>query len=163
MLIALSGLLIVLLTGWVGMRTPEGGFSALRALPDSRFTPLAVAFATMLVIWYVWGSLHQVPIVHDEASYLLQAETFARGRWTMPSPPLPAFFEQFHVFVTPTFASKYPPGHGMLLVPGIWLGIPGLIPLVLNGLAAALLFVLVRRVTNGWIALLTFVLWLPMS
>jgi hypothetical protein len=117
----------------------------------------------MLVIWYVWGSLHQIPVVHDEASYLLQAETFARGRWAMPSPPLPAFFEQFHVFVTPTFASKYPPGHALLLVPGIWMGLPGLVPLILNGLAAALLFMLVRRITNSWIALLTIVLWLPMS
>ena len=81
----------------------------------------------------------------------------------MPSPPLPEFFEQFHVFVTPTFSSKYPPGHAILLVPGIWLGLPGLIPLLLNGLAAALLFILVRRVTNGWVAVLTVVLWLPMS
>jgi hypothetical protein len=162
MVLVLSCLLIVLLAGWVGTRVPTVQFPALRTLPDSRFAPLAVALATMLVIWYVWGSLHQVPVVHDEASYLLQAETFARGRWAMPSPPLPAFFEQFHVFVTPTFASKYPPGHGMLLVPGIWLGLPGLVPLVLNGFAAALLFLLVRRVANGWIALLTFLLWLPM-
>ena len=153
---------MVLFAGWVGMRAPAERFTALRAIPDSRFAPLFVALAAVLVIWYVWGSLNQVSVIHDEASYLLQAETFARGRWAMPSPPLPAFFEQFHVFVTPTFASKYPPGHGMLLVPGIWLGTPGLVPLLLNGLAAALLFVLVRRVTNGWIALLTFILWLPM-
>ena len=163
MVVILSVLLLVLLASWVGMRVPEGRLTALQSLPDSRCAPLVVAIMTMLVIWYVWGSLHQVPIVHDEASYLLQAETFARGRWAMPSPPLPAFFEQFHVFVTPTFASKYPPGHGMLLAPGIWLGLPGFIPLVFNGLAAALLFVLVRRVTNGWIALLTVLLWLPMG
>lgn len=154
---------IVLLAGLVGHRFRDDRFPALRGLPDSRFAPYAVALSTMLVIWYVWGSLHQVPVVHDEASYLLQAETFARGRWVMPSPPLPKFFEQFHVFVTPTFSSKYPPGHGILLVPGIWLGLPGLIPLLLNGLAAALLFILVRRVTNGWVALLTVVLWLPMN
>lgn len=144
------------------MRAPAGRFTALRAIPDSRFTPFIVALVAMLVIWYVWGSLNQVSVIHDEASYLLQAETFAHGHWAMPSPPLPAFFEQFHVFVTPTFASKYPPGHGIVLVPGIWLGLPGLVPLLLNGLAAALLFVLVRRVTNGWVALLTFILWLPL-
>ncbi len=39
---------------------------------------------------------------------------------------------------------------------------PGLVPVVLGGLAAALLFILVRRVTNGWVATLTFVLWLPL-
>src|ERR1700676_2152357 len=144
---------VVLVAGWVGMRVPADRFSAVRTLPDSRFAPAAVALVAMLVTWYVWGSLHQVAIVHDEASYLLQAETVARLRWAMPSPPLPAFFEQFHVLVAPTFASKYPPGHGILLVPGIWLGMPGLVPVLLNGLAAALLFVLARRVTNGWVAL----------
>jgi hypothetical protein len=153
---------IILLAGLVGLRMREDRLPALRLLPDSRFAPYAVAISMMLVIWYVWGSLNQVPVVHDEASYLLQAQTFARGRWVMPSPPLPNFFEQFHVFVTPTFSSKYPPGHGIFLVPGIWLGLPGLIPLLLNGLAAALLFILVRRVVNGWVALLTVVLWLPM-
>ncbi|MBC7788878.1 MAG: glycosyltransferase family 39 protein [Anaerolineae bacterium] len=154
---------LVLLAGLVGLRVGDDRFPALRLLPESRFAPHAVAFVAMLVIWYVWGSLRQVPVFHDEASYLLQAETFARGRWVMPSPPLPEFFEQFHVFVTPTFSSKYPPGHAILLVPGIWLGLPGLVPLLLNGLAAALLFILVRRVTNGWVAVLTVVLWLPMS
>lgn len=154
---------LVLLAGWVGSRVSAERFGGLQRFVDSRVAPLAVAVVMMLVIWYVWGSLNALPVVHDEASYLLQAQTFARGRWTMPSPPLPQFFEQFHVFVVPHFASKYPPGHGILMVPGIWLGLPGLVPLLLNGLAAALLFILVRRVTNGWIALLTFLLWLLMS
>jgi len=154
---------LVLLAGWVGSRASSERFGGLQRLVDSRVAPITVALITMLVIWYVWGSLDALPVVHDEASYLLQAQTFARGRWTMPSPPLPAFFEQFHVFVVPHFASKYPPGHGILMVPGIWLGMPGLVPLLLSGLAGALLFVLVRRVTNGWVALLTFLLWLSMS
>lgn len=154
---------LVLLAGLVGLRLRNDRFATLERLPGSQSAPYVIAISAMAMIWYVWGSLHQVPVVHDEASYLLQAETFARGRWVMPSPPMPAFFEQFHVFVTPTFSSKYPPGHAILLVPGIWLHLPGLIPLLLNGLAAALLFILVRRVTNGWVALLTIVLWLPMN
>ena len=154
---------VVLIVCWIGLRVPAERFSLLRTFPDSRVAPIAAAIVTMVVVWYEWGStLHQIPIVHDEASYLLQAQTFALGRWAMPSPPLPEFFEQFHVFVTPAFASKYPPGHGLLMVPGIWLGAPGLVPVLLSGLAAALVFILVRRVTNGWIALLTFMLWLPM-
>lgn len=154
---------LVFLAGWVGSRVRAERFARLQRAVDSRGAPLAAGIIMMLVISYVWGSLNALPVVHDEASYLLQAQTFARGRWTMPSPPLPQFFEQFHVFVVPRFASKYPPGHGILMVPGVWLGLPGLVPLLLNGLAAALLFVLVRRVTNGWIAVLTFVLWLSMS
>lgn len=154
---------LILVLGWVGLRVRDDRFGALQRFPESRYLPYAVALVMMGVIWYLWGSLHQLSVTHDEASYVLQAQTFARGRWAMPSPPIPAFFEQFHVFVTPTYASKYPPGHGILLVPGVWLGLPGLMPVLLSGLTAALLFVLVRRVTNGWVALLTFVLWLPMT
>src|SRR5262249_27550061 len=129
---------VVLLACWIGLRFPGDRLARLEALPNSRLAPLAAALVTMGVIGCIWGSLRQIPVVHDEASYLLQAETFARWRWAMPSPRLPDFFDQFHVLVTPTFASKYWPGHGILLVPGIWLGVPGLVPLLLNGLAAAL-------------------------
>jgi len=153
---------IVLLIGWIASRVPERRLERLRGLPDSPLAPALAAAVMMAVIWYLWGSLRQVPVIHDEASYLLQAETFAKGRWAMPRPPIPAFFEQIHVLVTPTYASKYWPGHGILLVPGIWLGAPGLVPLLLNGAAAALLFVLVRKVANGWVAALTLVLWIPL-
>ena len=159
-------LLLIAMVPVVGIAASRGTadrFGGLQHAVDSRFAPLAAAILTMALVWYVWGSLSALPIVHDEASYLIQAQTFARGRWTMPSPPLPEFFEQFHVFVVPHFASKYPPGHGILMAPGIWFGRPGLIPVLLNGVAAALLFVLIRRVTNGWIALLTLLLWLLVS
>jgi hypothetical protein len=153
---------VVLLAGWIANRVPADKLGSLRALPDARLAPAVAGVVMMSIVWYLWGSLHQVPVVHDEASYLLQAETFARGRWAMPRPPIPAFFEQFHVFVTPTYASKYWPGHGILLVPGIWFHAPGLVPILLNGAAAALLFMLVRRVANGWVAVLTLVLWIPL-
>jgi hypothetical protein len=84
---------VILLAGLAGYRLRDDRLPALRLLPDSRFAPYVIALSAMLMVWYVWGSLHQVPVVHDEASYLLQAETFARGRWVMPSPPLPRFFE----------------------------------------------------------------------
>jgi len=154
---------VVLIVCWLGRFVRTERLRKLQTFPDSWITVLAVGVAMTATIWFIWGSAAQPPLVHDEASYLLQAETFAQGRWAMPSPPLPEFFEQFHVLVVPAFASKYPPGHGLLLAPGIWLGLPGLVPLILDGIAAALLFMLVRRVTNGWVALLTLVLWLPMG
>jgi hypothetical protein len=122
----------------------------------------AVAVAAALsggMTWFVWGSLTDVPTIHDEASYLLQAKLFASGHWTAPAAPIPAFFEQFHVFVNPVIASKYPPGHSLLLVPGVWLGLPGLVPMLLVAASGALVFALARRLANPWVGLLTFLLW----
>ena len=127
---------------------------------DSRALPLLCGLVAALVTWYVWGSLDAVAPIHDEASYLLQARLFAAFRAAAQAPPIPEFFEQFHVLVHPVFASKYPPGHAAALVPGVWLGLPGLMPVVMTGVTGALVFALARRVTNGWVALLTFVLWL---
>jgi hypothetical protein len=133
-----------------------------RALAGWMLPALAFA-ASVAVTAYVWGSLHPIAVYHDEAAYLLQAELLARFRWTLPSPVVPRAFEQAAVLVTPVLAPKMGPGHALALVPGIWLGIPVLGPLLLTGIAAALLVLLVRRVAGAPMALLTLVLWLTAS
>src|SRR5204863_2424807 len=64
-----------------------------------------------------------------------------------------------YIVVTPVFAAKYWPGHAMLLAPGFALGIPALMPNILNAIAGGLVFALARRVAGARIAALTFVLW----
>jgi hypothetical protein len=125
-----------------------------------RYGAVTVAAVSALVVWFVWGAVVPIPVVHDESSYLLQARLFAAGRWTLPSPPIPEFFAQPHVLVTPALASKYPPGHALVLAPGVLLGFPPLMPLLLAGVTAALLFALVRRVSDVWTALLAWTVWL---
>lgn len=142
-----------------GRETPRVVERATAALAG-RAAPWIVGAMTGATWWWLAGASSPLPTVHDEASYLLQAQIFSMGRWTMPSPELPSFFEQFHVFVEPRFASKYPPGHALLLVPGVWLGAPFVVPALLNGVSGALVFALARRVANPWVALLTWVLWL---
>ena len=132
----------------------------LRALLEHRAAPAVAGALTALVIWWVWGSLAQTAAYHDEAAYVLQAKLFASGRWTGPGRPLPEFFEQYHVIVTPVLAAKYWPGHSLLMVPGMWLGLPGLVPVLLSGLTGGLCFALARRVAGPWVAAPTWFFWL---
>ena len=124
--------------------------SRASTLLSGAWSPIVAGMVTVLVVRIVWGSLHEPGIVHDERAYLLQAEIFATGRWTAPSPPLATFFEQMHMFIEPAVFAKYPPGHSLALVPGIWLGLPGLMPALMTGLAGALVFWLARRLANEW-------------
>lgn len=135
--------------------------STLRTLAARpREAAIIIAIISALATWYVWAAVDPVPLVEDEYSYVLQSRIFASGHWTAPSPPIPEFFQQAHVLTIPAVASKYPPGHALLMSLGALLGAPALVPLLLSGLTGALLFLLVRRVANDWVALLAWILWL---
>src|SRR5712692_8237928 len=129
-----------------------------RAL-DSRWAPVGAGLLTALLGFLVWGSMDQPGIYHDEIAYRLQAEIFASGRLAGEPAPLPEFFEQYHVLVSPRLAPKYPPGHALALVPSVWLGHLGLGPLALAGISGGLVFALARRLADPWVATLTWVLW----
>lgn len=153
-------LVFVLVAALIAARLPPSRLGALDALGRGAAAPWIAGVLTAAAYWYIWGSLSPIATIHDETAYLLQARLLASGRLVGPGRPLPEFFEQFHVFVTPQLAAKYPIGFALALVPGIWLGAPALMPLLLNGLAGGLLFYLTRRLTTPSIAMLAWLLWL---
>ena len=157
----LQSLLVIVLGALLGrfITIPKLTLGATRAL-TWRWLPVLLGLITCVFVVWLWGGLDQVPIIQDEAAIVLQAKIYASGHWTAPGLPLPEFFEQYHVFVTPRLFPKYPPGHALLLVPGIWVGLPGLMPVFLLGLCGALVFEVGRRLTNPWIGLFSWLFWL---
>lgn len=91
----------------------------------------AVSVSVVTCVLVAWLRGEPVPRATDEFAYLLAADTFASGRLTNPSPPLPEFFESPHVLIRPTYAAKYMPGQGLFLalgqqltghpIAGVWL------------------------------------------
>lgn len=136
----------------------RAGWAAHRML-HAPSAPLIAGLITAVLLTLFWGGLDMPGIIHDEKSYLVQARLLAQGMWTAPAPPLPAFWEMAHVFVEPRIFSKYPPGHAPILVPGIWLGLQGLMPVLLAGLSAALIFLIARMLFDGSVALLAWGIW----
>ena len=113
-----------------------------------------VVRAALLPVWPI-----PKPVIYDEFSYLLQADTFAHGRLASSAHPLWPFFESIYILQQPTYASRFPPASALMMAVGQllfghpWFGV--LLTAAL--LAAALCWALQGWLPSGWALLGAFI------
>ena len=129
--LALAVLALALTVPWLGARfyeTTERRGAAFAAHPLRQILAvglLAIAVRAMVLPWLGVPT----PVVHDEQSLMLQAQTYLAGRLANPTHPFWEHFETFYVNQIPVYASMYFPGRGVPLAVGLliahnaWVGV----------------------------------------
>lgn len=108
------------------------------------FALLAMAVPALIRLLVLDGA----PLSDDESAYQFSAELLAQGRLSVPSPPEKLFFDRQFMVNDGRFYSQYFLGWPALMVPFVWLGLPGLAAPFYSGLAVPALFLAVRQLTG---------------
>lgn len=116
-----------------------------------------LAFAAAVAVRY--GVLHGAAVTDDETSYLFAARLLAAGKLSVPSPPHKLFFDHGFFINDGRLYSIYFLGWPALMVPGIWLGVPGLMNAVYFAASVPPLFLSARILWGSAWARLALLLW----
>ena len=83
----------------------------------------------------------------DTVSYLFQAKLFAEGKLSVPAPPEHGFSSSPHINVlNGKWYSKYPFGNALMLMFGVFISAPWLIPAIATGGALLLLYLFLKEI-----------------
>jgi hypothetical protein len=148
-----------LLTAAVATALLGWGAAPLAAAAGRRVPPpflpalgvLAVTAAAAALV-LARAVLRDQVVTDDEYVYLFQARVLLSGHIAAAPPELPEFFTNTFVRADQgRWFGQYPPGHPFMLVPGVALGLPRLVPVFLCGLNVFLTGLLLRRLVGaGW-------------
>lgn len=109
---------------------------------------VSAAVAIALSAWISRMGLSGVPQIQDEAAIVFQSKNLLRGQLYAQAPPeeLRPFFDlEYIVMDGPRWYGKYFIGAPLLLMPGVWLGVPWLVNPLLSGLAVVAFYWLGRE------------------
>jgi 4-amino-4-deoxy-L-arabinose transferase-like glycosyltransferase len=124
-----------------------------------RFTILAALWVTVLAASLSFYSYGAHPHVSDEVSYLYQARYFKAGMLSMPAPPVPAAFNvNLMNYEDARWYSIFPPGWPLVLMIGVWAGVPWLVNPVLAGINVLGISILLRELYDRRTARIVVVL-----
>jgi hypothetical protein len=116
--------------------------TALRRLAANRVARYLTVALLPLLLRAILLPVYGVPDpgIHDEFGFLLEANTFAAGHWTNPTPPLPENFESIYILMHPTYTAQYQVAQGLVLAAGkVLFGNPWVGVYLSMGLACGLL------------------------
>lgn len=141
-----GGLLAFGLLPWASRWFPAR--SALLVVAERALPPAAAVITALLG----YGVLRDAVVTDDEWVYLFQSRMLAAGRASLPAPADPEFWSNAFVLVKEgRWFGQYPPGHAAALLPGMLLGLPRWVPIVLAAVNVALVGSILRRwFGRGW-------------
>ena len=125
--------------------------AAIDRVPVAALYAVLFAGAALVVIGLGW-LLDPTPRIHDEYAHLLAGHTFAQGRWAAEPHPHAEHFASINVLSEPVYASKFPPGQGLVIAIGlVTLGSAHAgIALSAGAFVCALFFMLQRLHSRRW-------------
>ncbi|UCD30420.1 MAG: glycosyltransferase family 39 protein [Planctomycetota bacterium] len=152
----LQAISILALAISVSVFLPRIGLVIERVILKSRrwqFLTVTMLLTFLTSVLFNYIVFESFPNVIDEIAMLFQAKLLATGRLFAETPKLIDFFDtEFIVADGPRWYGKYFIGSSLILIPGVWLGVPWIINPILSTAAIYLTYIIGFNLFNDKIA-----------